>query len=75
MERKHYCKACSMYGYGVKTRKSIPHTCNKHLDEAYRPFDTKEEYDKALNNLLELITKEKEKKINFTMRPEQGNGT
>jgi hypothetical protein len=29
MDKKHFCQACSNLIHGVKTRKSISHTCSK----------------------------------------------
>lgn len=29
MTKKAHCQACTFMIYGVKTRKSIPHTCGK----------------------------------------------
>lgn len=55
MERKQYCKACSFARHGVKTRKSIPHTCNS--GNPFSPFQTREEYEKAVANLLKAIVK------------------
>lgn len=39
MTKKNFCQACSNIKHGVKTRKSIPHTCNNDVRQAIRKTD------------------------------------
>lgn len=65
MERlQKKCKACSFAKFGIKTRKSIPHTCNKIpviIDgELKHVNSTTEEYENVLQRLIRLLKKEED---------------
>jgi hypothetical protein len=38
--KKNSCTACHFLKFGVKTRKSIPHTCGKSIDELLKDMET-----------------------------------
>lgn len=42
MSRKAHCQACTFMIHGVKTRKSIPHTCGR-TDKELREFKKQNE--------------------------------
>ena len=56
--KKHYCQACSFARNGVKSRKPIRHTCGidgPPPDRKYEHVPTREEFEKYLAKLKELM--------------------
>jgi hypothetical protein len=63
MERKNFCPACTFAANGVKTRKSIPHTCGTGQvikSPKFEYIPTREELDKYLNRLEELMPEDEQ---------------
>lgn len=62
MSRRDFCKACSFARYGIKTRIEIEHTCDgSNIPESpkHEYVPTREELDKYLDKLRELMTEGK----------------
>jgi hypothetical protein len=45
MTKKANCKACTNIRFGVKTRKSVPHTCGKSSDQIRQDMEKKKYWD------------------------------
>jgi len=62
--RRNFCQACSFARYGVKTRIPIEHTCdgtNIPVSPKHPYVPTREELDKYLARLKELMEEEEVK--------------